>query len=356
MVAIKTHQAEAFLGTLARLPRAVLLYGGDAGLVLERSAELAKRLAAQDDPPGEILRLDDASLEEDPDRLFVELKTMPMFGGRKIVRANTGRRITAASLRPLVEDPALEGYLIVEAGNLRPEEALRSLFERSATAAAIACFPDEARELEAVVREVLATAQLQITPDALRLLLGRLGADRALSRAELEKLVLYVSGKGTIDQDDVDAAVGDAAELAMDRVVLAAGSGRLEAALSECDRCLASGESAQAVIAALQRHFLRLHGMRSAFDSGRALEDILRQQRPPLHFKRKGIIEQQCRSWSLAALNAALASIAGAAKAARLNSGIGEILAGKLIIDLAAIGREARSGGLPYPAAGDRAP
>jgi len=341
MVAVKTHQADAFLSALDRLPRAVLLYGSDAGLVLERAAQLSRRLAAQDDPPGEILRLDDTSLEDDPDRLFVELKTVPMFAGRKIVRASAGRRLTAATFKPLLEEPSLEGYLIVEAGNLRPDEALRSLFERSPTAAAIACFPDEARDLEGVVKEALARARLQITADALRLLLSRLGADRALSRAEIDKLVLYASDKDTIEEEDVEAAVGDAAELAIDRVVLAAGSGRVQAALSECDRSIAGGESAQAIIAALQRHFLRLHGMRSALDQGRALDDILRQQRPPLHFKRKAIIEQQCRAWTLEALSRALARINAAAKAARLASSIEATLAAKLLLDLAAIGQDA---------------
>ncbi|HXE68725.1 MAG TPA: DNA polymerase III subunit delta [Hyphomicrobiaceae bacterium] len=348
MVAIKTHQAETFLRTLDRLPLAILLYGSDAGLVLERAAQLAQRLAAEHDPPGEILRLDDSSLEDDPNRLLVELKTVPMFSGRKILRASAGRRITAASLRPLLEEGPFEGFLIVEAGNLRPDEALRSLFEKSAAAAAIACFPDEARDLEAVARDVLGRAQLQIAPEALRLLLSRLGADRALSRAEIEKLALYASGKGKIEEADVEAAVGDAAELAIDRVVLAAGSGRLEAALNECDRCVAGGENAQAIIAALQRHFVRLHAMRGAFDGGRALEDIMRQQRPPLHFRRKAIVEQHCRTWTLAALDGALGRINAAAKAARLNSSIDATLAAKLIIDLAGmIGQQTRVGAEP---------
>jgi DNA polymerase-3 subunit delta len=338
MVAVKTHQAEAFLRVLERLPQAILLYGPDAGLVLERAAQLARRLAAEHDPPGEILRLDDTSLDEDPHRLFVELTTVPMFSGRKVVRASPGRRLTAAALKPLLEAGPLEGYLIVEAGNLRPDEALRALFEKSATAAAIACFADEARDLEALAKEVLAGARLKITPEALRGLVARLGADRALSRAEIEKLALYANGKGTIEQEDVEAAVGDAAELAIDRVVLAAGSRRLAEALNECDRCIAGGENAQAIIAALQRHFLRLHAMRSALDGGRPLEEILRQQRPPLHFKRKGIIEQHCRTWSAGELNAAVASINATAKAARLASSIEATLAAKLISDLAGSG------------------
>jgi len=226
MVAIKTHQANAFLAAVDRAPAAVLLYGTDVGLVGERASLLAKRLAERESPPGEILRLDDADLEGDADRIFVELQTVPMFGGRKIVRTTAGRRVTAAQLAPLVQSGNLQGYLIVEAGNLRPDDALRALFEKAREAAAVACFPDEVRDLDAVVREVLAARKIDITPEAKRVLLARLGADRALSRVEIEKLALYAHGKAVIDESDVEAAVGDAAELALDRIVLAAASGR----------------------------------------------------------------------------------------------------------------------------------
>src|SRR5215510_5666817 len=102
MVAVKTHQANAFLSALDRVPAAVLFYGSDSGLVSERAASLAKRLAERDTPPGEIIRCDDASLEEDPGRIFVELETAPMFGGRKILRAIAGRRVSAQHLGPLI--------------------------------------------------------------------------------------------------------------------------------------------------------------------------------------------------------------------------------------------------------------
>jgi DNA polymerase III subunit delta len=334
MVAIKTHQANAFLAAVDRAPAAVLLYGTDVGLVGERASLLAKRLAERESPPGEILRLDDADLEGDADRIFVELQTVPMFGGRKIVRTTAGRRVTAAQLAPLVQSGNLQGYLIVEAGNLRPDDALRALFEKAREAAAVACFPDEVRDLDAVVREVLAARKIDITPEAKRVLLARLGADRALSRVEIEKLALYAHGKAVIDESDVEAAVGDAAELALDRIVLAAASGRAGMSLVELDRSLAAGESAQAVIAALQRHFLRLHRMRSALDAGGSMEDIVRSMRPPVHFKQREALEQQCRSWSLSRLAAALARIAEAVKAARLNSALEGTLAENLLLDL----------------------
>jgi DNA polymerase-3 subunit delta len=254
MVAVKSHQAEAFLKALDRVPGAVLFYGSDAGLVSERSARLAQRLAEREQ--GEVLRFDDTDLEVDPDRLSVELRTMAMFGGRKIVRAIAGRRLNTNLVKPLVEEGNLEGFLIVEGGNLRPDEGMRALFEKSGNAAAVACFPDEARDLDAMVGDVLAAARARITPEAKKLLVARLGADRALSRGEVEKLALFARDKPMIEESDVEAIVGDAAEMALDRVVMAAGSGKTADALGECDRVIAAGESAQGIIAALQRHFI----------------------------------------------------------------------------------------------------
>jgi DNA polymerase-3 subunit delta len=337
MVAVKSYQADAFLKAVEKVPSAVLIYGTDAGLVGERAGILARRLAARHE--GEILRLDDADLEADPDRIGVEMLTRPMFGGCKIVRAATGRRINAGSLKGIVEMGRLEGFLIVEAGSLRRGDALLALFESAAGAAAIACYPDEPRDLDTMVGEVLAAAKMDISLEARRVLIARLGADRALSRAEVEKLALYARGKARIEEVDVEAAVGDAAETALDRVAFAASSGRGSEAVRECERCVTSGESAQGVILALQRHFLRLHRLRSGLDEGRSLEELMRALKPQPNFRQKAAIEQQTRAWSLPRLNAALARIGDAAKAARLNGALEETLAEALVMEVGSLAR-----------------
>ena len=141
MVAIKAHQAQSYLNPPGPKVPAVLFYGTDSGLISERATKLAALIAARDS--GEIIRLDDADLDHDPDRLAVELQTIPMFGGSKVVRATAGRRITAAALQPLLDGGTLAATLIVEAGNLKPPDTMRVLFEKSAQAAAVACYADE---------------------------------------------------------------------------------------------------------------------------------------------------------------------------------------------------------------------
>lgn len=344
MVAIKAHQARSFLEAPDQRLSAFLFFGGDAGLVSERSQQLSRSLAARETPEGEILRFDDADLETDPDRLAVELETLPMFGGRKIVRAVAGRRINAAYLKPLLQGGPLAGTLIIEAGNLKPDEALRALFERSEHAAAVACYADEAADLEALMRQILGSHRLGITPDAREVLLSRLGADRTLSRNEIEKLALYAAGTPTIEVGDVEAVVGDAAELTLDRIPTAAAMGDGPRAVIECGRWVASGESAQAVIMALQRHFQRLHRVRAAIDQGRPLEDALRALKPPLYFKQKQTFGAQCRIWSLDRLARALSGIAAAARAARLSPLLEVALVERLLLDLARLSASTTTG------------
>ena len=337
MVAVKAPQAAAFLKSPPTNIAAVLFFGSDPGLITERAQQLAKLLAARETPEGEVLRLDDTDLDDDSGRLAVELQTRPMFSGRKIIRATAGRRLNAQLLKPILALVPLEGVLIVEGGNLKPDDALRSLFEDNPATAAVACYPDTTADLVALITQVLGQFKTRISSDARAALLSRLGADRALSRAEVEKLALYALGHDEIQAEDVEAIVGDASDLALEKIAEAAAAGRAIDAVSDYGRAIASGESAQAIILIMQRYFVKLHRVRSDLDSGRSLEDALRSMRPPLHFKQRDIFAAQVRNWSKSSLDSALGRIADAAKAARLSSALEDTLAERLVLALAAI-------------------
>lgn len=335
MVAIKPQQAASFLRSIPKEIEAILVHGTDPGLVAERARTAAESLAARDTPPGEIIRIEDVDLESDPERLAVELRTLPMFGGRQIVRTTLSRRITAQALKSLVEPGSLSGYLIVEGGNLRPDDAARQLFERGPNTAALACYADEARDIDALISETMREAHIEITEDARQLLATRLGADRAMTRSELEKLTLFAYGRKRIEIEDVDAVVGDAAELALDLVINAAAAGRAGRALSLIDRAVAAGESPQGIILALQRYVQRLDRVRANLDGGSSFEDAVRSLRPPLHFKQKAAFESQVRVWDRARLAHLHTVVDKAARAARRTSALEETLLEHMVLDMA---------------------
>lgn len=337
MVAIKAAQAASFLKSIEPRFVAALLYGDDAGLVAERARLAAQAFAARSKPPGEILRIEDADLDTDPDRLHTELRTVSMFGGARVVRTSTSRKVNVQFLKPLLETGAISGMLVVEAGALRRDDAMLKLFEGSPLALAVPCYPDEARDIETVLRDMLGEAKVEMAPDARQLLLSRLGADRALTRAEIDKLILYTHGTGRITVDDVEAIVGDASELAIDSILMATSGGNGRRAVLEFDRAVASGESPQGILVMTLRHFQRLHRLRAAIDQGRSFDDASRSMRPPLHFKSRPVIESHTRAWDMPRLDRAIAAIARTTKDARLSSQLEATLTERLLLELAAM-------------------
>lgn len=342
MVAVKAAQAAGFVKSIEPRIVAVLVFGDDAGLVSERARAAANAFAARSKPPGEILRIEDSDLDGDPDRFHTELRTVSMFGGARVIRTATSRKINVQFLKPLLEPGAMTGNLVVEAGGLRADEALRKLFEGSSIALAVPCYPDEAKDIETVVREMLAEAKVQMAPEARQLLVSRLGADRVLTRAEIDKLLLYTHGADTITAEDVEAVVGDASDQAIDAILMSTSAGNGRKAVMELDRAVAAGDSPQGIIVMALRHFQRLHRLRSAIDQGRSFEDAARAIRPPLHFKTRGLVEAHTRNWDATRLDRAIGVISRTAKDARLNSQLEATLTERMLLELAAMANAGR--------------
>jgi DNA polymerase-3 subunit delta len=311
----------------------VLVYGPDAGLVAERAAALAQIFAQRGEGQAEIIRLDDRDLGEDPARLEVELRTVPMFSGRSVIRITAGQRLDVPALKALLATE-FENSLIVEAGNLRPDSGLRKLFEAHKTAAALPCYADD-RALAALIDAELAGAGLGIDRETRDYLMTRLGADQALSRSEVIKLALYAQGAGRVSHEDVAAIVGDAAETALENFVYATSGGDAKAALSELQRLAAAGTDRSSALSALGRHFTQLHRVASAASGGASLEQSVKSLRPRPHFKREPLFLAHCKRWGAARLARALPSIQEAVRRTRRTPELEGAFAERLVLALA---------------------
>ena len=332
MVAYKAASVPRFLKSPDAGCRSVLLYGPDAGLVTERAALLATVFAGGRGGEGEIVRLDDRDLAEDGARLEVELRTVPMFASRKVVRVAAGAKLDVPSLKALLEGPT-EATLIVEAGNLRPDSGLRKLFEGHPSFAALPCYGDD-RNISGLIDEELKEAGLIIDAETRAHLMTRLGADQALSRAEVAKLALFASGDGRITHDHIDAIVGDSAEIAVESFVYQVSGGDTLAALTELVRLEAAGTEPSTALAALARHFIQLHRVAAAAGSGQAVEQAVKSLKPRPHFKREPLFIAHCRRWGAARLLAALPAIQEAIRRSRRFPALDRIFAERLVLAL----------------------
>lgn len=303
---VKSSDADRYAAKPPKTLVAALVFGPDTGLVRERAETLMKTVVDDLSDAFRVSDLDDSALASDPARLADEAAAISMLGGRRVVRVRGAGNNLAKLFESFLEDPKGDALVVVEGGDLAKGTGLRKVFEEADNAAAIACYPDTARDLSDVVREAMKSAGLAIAPDALEDAVGRLGSDRGVTRRELEKLALYAHGRKQVSLEDVRAVIGNEAEARVEEAIDAAGSGdlvRLDLAL---ERLWIAATSPVQVLRQAMSHFQRVLLVATEAKRGAAIDEAIRKLRPPLHFSRAASFKNQAQRWSEPRLTDAL--------------------------------------------------
>ncbi len=330
---IKAADADRFLAAPPSHIAAVLIYGPDEGLVRERARAVLTRLCGDPPDPLRASDLTEAVLKADPARLADEAAALSLVPGARAVHVRLGgdgaARIVQAFLKD-VEAGALkpDAFVVIEAGDLGPRSALRKAAEEAPNAGSVPCYTDDARAIAGLVRASLKDEGLGIEPAALDLLTQRLGADRGVSRQEIEKLALYKgSSGGTVTLDDVEACLPADMDNAADMLADQVAGGDLNDFDRAYGRALQTGLPAAALLRGVALHFQNLHQWTSAIAAGAGLDDTLRRARPPVHFKRQDRIKAQLGLWSPPDVETALTALSEAERQSK-STGLPDALIG----------------------------
>ncbi len=279
----------------------VLIYGPDQGLVIERAEALAGAIVDNPSDPFRTAEITGAALKQDPARLADEAGAISFAldggGSRRLVRLRQTTDAVASIIESYLAGPAADAMVVAEAGVLGPRSKLRRLFEGAKNAAALACYEDGGQLLGQVISETLGRHGLTASPDAQAFLAGQLGSDRGVTRAELEKLAIYMGAPGRVELDDAMAVVGDSASASTDDVVFAAASGDAPALDKALSRAFGEGVQPVAVLRAAARHIMRLHRAAGLVAAGRSPGEAMKALRPPVIFLHQKMFLAQLRQW-----------------------------------------------------------
>jgi DNA polymerase-3 subunit delta len=341
MVAVKSYEADRFLARPPAHMFLFLVFGTDAGLISER----VHRIVAQavDDPkdPFQMTRLGGDQLAADPLLLADEAYTIPLFGGRKAILIEAGGKGFEAALTPLMNTAPDNCVIVIEAGGLKRDAALRKLCERDKNAAAIECYPDSAKDVAHLIDSEVARAGLSIDADAKTMLVSLLGQDRLTTRSELEKLLLYAHGERHVALEHIEAVVSDASALVFDHAIDGAFDGAFKAVEETASRVFAEGGDANMLLGMALRHALALHRARLDYElaGGSGGEAKARSA-----YGRAASADRQMQVWSSARLARAVSILAEAIGKVRREPRLAEIVAVRALWAVALAARNKREG------------
>lgn len=253
-------------GLRARKPPApVTVFAGPETFLRERGVLLLKE--THPDLGGNVLRV--SSSETDWTRLADELYTLPLCGGRKlVVLVDEGNFVNndPAGLRRYRENPSPTAVLAV----LVPTEKLPPLGEVPVVDCRLLRPADLRRWLTAEAQRL----GKSLDRAAAGLLVIRGGGSLSALMGHLEKLAIYVGGRGDITEEDVRALVGNQEEREVYELALAAASKDAPRAYRVLRRLLAAGEPVQVLLWKLAWQYRKLAEARKMLEAGRKRPEV----------------------------------------------------------------------------------
>jgi DNA polymerase III subunit delta len=279
--------------------RAALFFGPDAGMVRDRAKRLIAAYLGVNHDPFALVELAEAALLADAALLSDELSAISMMAPRRVLLI----RDAGDKLTKIIEGAADSFHgdclLVVCGGELSTRSSLRVWFEKTPATASIACYHDEARDVQEVIRKSFDAAQVRADRDTLEYLAQHLGNDRYVTYQELEKLITYAGEAKQLTLHDVQALVDYNRETSFDDMVNAVADRNLKSLESTLTRLLREGSQPVAYLRALQRYFNRLYFIRAQMQAlGQSAEMVIQGLRPPVFFRQVPILTRHVQSWN----------------------------------------------------------
>ena len=335
MTAIKPAGLDAFLRKPDPAIAAILIYGEEGDAVRELAQRAVKKVAGSLDDPFSVAVLAEQDVASDPARLVDEVQSMSMFGGAKAVWIKgAGDGFLKAAL-PLLEGKAQGNLVVAEAAALPKNSQLRTQFEKSPHALILPLYEAESGEIAGMVEHLLAQDNLKIGQDALARFIELAGTARGLARREAEKLALYCLGAERVSIEDVEAICGNDTGSTPDELADSVFGGDVEEADRLFHDLVRGGQDAGRLLGVVHMQALKLAEFRLAIDKGATADQVVKQARPPVFFRRQRLVMAQLRAWGLSDLVTAGSTLSANVLAARQNAELAQAIAGRCLLSLA---------------------
>lgn len=337
MSELKPLEFDRLLRSSAALPRLIILYGPDRGLVSERAEQAAARTGVPLDDPFCALKMEAADLQKSPERLLDEMQSIGLFGGDKLVwvRGAMNEKALVDGLGLLAADPNLASYLIIEAGDLKKGAALRKAAENERAIALVPCYADDQQSLNLLIDQVLAETGQRIAQAARTRLLESLGGDRRASRGEIRKLALYCMGEPEITEQHVAEIIGDVSATTTDNLLDALLQGNQTDMISAFEALISAKTAIYQILNAVLRQFQMLDGLRARMEeTGQQPAQVVANYGKHIFFRRRPVVIQALQVWNGAKLGRELNRLQSMVLTAQKNPSIASSIAAQLLLSL----------------------
>lgn len=302
-----------------------LIFGPDDGQVALLAKQLEKNITNNSDDPFAVTDLSVSRIYQSPTIVADEMAAISFYSGKRAIKIlnvensqniridddskddNSSKNVRnvesfvveaiSNAFEILPPETAENCFLIVTAGDLKPASALRAYFEKQANVAALPCYADDERQLEAIIASELRSQGIMFDNEVPKIIERACRGNRMTAINEVAKMKLYLGDRNKISADEADDIIGITSETSIQEICNLVAEGEVAKLQKILAKAFEENNLPIVLVRSMQRYLERLNVVVGNILGGQSDQDAINAVRPPIFYKQVPVFKKQVMRW-----------------------------------------------------------
>jgi len=270
-----------------------LFYGENEGLKKEIIENNFKN-----NYPKKTFYYDESEVLNNKSNFFEEILSKSFFENEKLIIISRSTDKITSIIEEILEKKINDLVLILNSGSLEKRSKLRLLFEKNKEIICIAFYEDNNQTLSSIASQFFRNNKIQISQQAINLIINRCRGDRQNLKNELNKIESFIKNKKRIEISEILQLTNLAENYSVTELVdncLAKNKNKTLNILNENNYNL---EDCIIVIRTMLAKSKRLLKLFQEIKISNNIDSAISSTKPPIFWKDKQIVKDQINKWS----------------------------------------------------------
>jgi len=269
-----------------------LVYGENEGLKKEVIDNLKENLN------GSIENYDEAQIISNSELFYEKIFNQSLFVKEKIIIINRCSEKVFDLIENILEKEISNIKIILNANILEKKSKLRNLFEQNKELITVPTYKDTSITLAEIAKKFFNNYKVSISQETINLLISRCNGDRGHLKSELDKILIYMNDKKSINLEEIYKLTNLTENFSINELVdtsLSKNSRKTSEIINESNY---KSEDSILILRTFLQKTKRLLSLYEQRNGNASFDSLINNFKPPIFWKDKPIVKRQLECWS----------------------------------------------------------
>ena len=269
-----------------------LIYGENEGLKKEIIQIIKKKFK------GGIESYDEAQILNNKELFYEKIFNQSLFDKEKIIIINRCSEKIYELIEKIIKKETSDIKFILNANILEKKSKLRNLFEKDKKLIVIPTYKDASITLVEIAKKFFYNYKISISQETINLLVSRCNGDRGHLRSELDKILIYIKDKKSINLEEIYKLTNLAENFSINELVDISLSKNFQKTSEILNESNYKSEDGILILRIFLQKAKRLLNLYEKQNSSLSYDNLINDYKPPIFWKDKPIVKTHLENWS----------------------------------------------------------